>query len=771
MKRFFFTTVLMITGMMLLGQTNYTVSVTGTIEDQNTGDPVPGQTVYISTDSIVGDFFYYNQVITNDNGFFTDSFDVPAGLSGETYVSTMGCQGIMLMETVQFSENSNAFTFSFLSCNDPSGGGDDCEAMFNYTYESNTMYAVQFTDLSLGYPNSWDWDFGDGVGSDEQNPIHTYQEEGDYNVSLTISSDSLDCTSTLEMLVRVGDTNWFPDSCMAMFYSYPNQMDYMTINFVDASIGNNGDMPDNWFWEFGDGTTSTEQNPSHTYSGEGTYQVCLTISDNDSTCENTWCDVVEVIDWNNQCQAQFDYFPAPDSFPAGNDLAVQFIDYSLGNPSEWNWNFGDDSASTEQNPIHIFNEEGTYNVCLTISNSADSCESTFCRDVYVYNDTINDCYAWFNYDVTELTVNFQGFLNNSMSGVYSWEFGDGTGGVGQTISHEYSSEGYYEVTMTVADSASGCYTAYTEMIILGNVPMNISGYVLLDSSLFADQAFVYLMTFDTTGNGVVNIAETEISDNGYYEFEVEDQDHCVFYVQAELEESSGYYGEYLPTYHYSALNWLDAAPIFRYLFYNDYTANILMIPAQPNAAGGEGIIAGIVSNNDGRSMIENVEILLYNDNDTPLIYDKTNLDGVFDFTELPYGTYKVYTEMVGIQTTPAYITLNQDNPTANISIVVHDGEALLGIDEPHSAYIETVGSVYPNPTTGSVSLNITMIQDAAISIEVINNYGQQIMEKEISLKSGENQINLASDILPKGLYFISIRSDDGIAFVKKLIRY
>jgi len=624
MKRFFFATLLMITGMMVLGQTYYTVNVTGTIQDEITGDPITGQTVYIITDSVAGGFFYYNQVITNDNGFFADSFDVPSGLSGAIYLSTMGCQGTMLMETVQFSENSNVFTFSFLSCDNPSGGGDDCEALFNYTYESNTMYTVQFTDLSLGYPDSWDWEFGDGSTSTEQNPVHTYQSEGDYTVSLNISSDSLDCTSTLEMLVRVGDTNWFPDSCIAMFYSYPDQSDFMTINFMDASIGQNGDSPDNWYWTFGDGTSSTEQNPSHTYTQEGTFETCLTIFDNDSTCENTWCESIDVIDWNNQCQAQYAYYPVPDSFPIGNDLAVQFIDYSLGNPVEWNWNFGDGSTSSEQNPIHIYNEEGTYNVCLTIANPADSCENTFCQDIYVYNDTINGCYAWFNYNVTELTVDFQGFLNNTMSGEYSWEFGDGTGGVGQTISHEYSSEGYYEVSMTVTDSTSGCYTTYTEMIVLGNIPMNISGNVHLDSNLFADQANIYLMTFDTTGNGLVNIDETEISDNGYYEFEVEDQEHCVFYVQAELMESSDYYSEYLPTYHYSALNWSDATPIIRYLFTNNYTANILMNPAQNNYASGEGMIEGTVTNYEGRSLMPDIEVLLYDDTNKPLIYDRTN---------------------------------------------------------------------------------------------------------------------------------------------------
>jgi len=771
MKRLIIATLLMIFGFMVSGQTNYSVSVSGTVEDQNTGYPIAGRTVYIMTDSISGDFFYYNQVVTNDNGYYEDSFDVPTGISGEMYVSTIGCQGAMLMETAQFSENNNAFTFNFLSCENPSGGGDDCEAMFYYTNESNSIYTLHFYDLSLGYPNSWNWDFGDGEGSEEQNPIHTFQEEGEYNVSLTISSDSLDCTSTLEMLVRVGDSIWFPDSCVAMFYSYPDQSDLMTYYFMDMSIGNNGDMPDNWFWEFGDGTTSSEQNPTHTYTEEGTYQVCLTISNNDSTCENTWCDNIEVIDWNNQCQAQFYYYPVPDSFPAGTDLAIQFIDYSYGNPVQWDWEFGDGSTSTEQNPLHIYSEEGTYNVCLTIANPADTCESEFCQDIYVFSDTVNNCYSWFTYEVNDLTVDFQGFLNNSTSGEYTWSFGDGTGGNGQSVSHTFGSEGFYTITMSVADSLSGCYTTYTEMIMVGDVPFNITGYILLDSNLYADQATVYLMTFDTLGNGLTNIAETDISGNGYYEFEVDPQDYCIFYVQAELKETSAYYGDYLPTYHYSALNWMDATPVFRDPINNNYIADILMIPAQNSASGGEGSIVGTVSDNTGRNLMPDVEMLIYDGTNNPLTYNRTNTEGLFDFSDLPFGTYQVYTEIVGVQTTPVYITLSQEDPAANINIVVKDGEALQGIDEHQSAYIEDVGSVSPNPSTGSVYLNVNMKQEATIHIGVTNNYGQQFIQQEIRLNSGEHKINLASEILSKGLYFVSVRSDDGVTFVKKLIRY
>jgi len=761
--------IFMVTGLMSISQT-FTVTVSGTVNDIN-GDnpPIEGQMVFINTDSISGDFFYYNMVVTNPNGYFEDSFDVPTGVTGDLFVSTMGCEGAMLVEEVQFSENNNDFTFSFLTCGDPSGGGDDCEAMFYYYPEDNSMYTIQFMDMSLGFPDTWDWDFGDGGTSTEQNPVYTYDDEGDYYVSLTISSDSLDCTSTVEMLVRVGDSIWYPDSCLAMFYTYPDQENFLTMNFMDMSIGINGNPPDSWYWDFGDGTTSNEQNPVHTYSEEGMYEVCLTISTGD-ICENTYCEYIDVIDWNNECLAQFFYFPAPDSNPAGGDYVTQFIDMSWGDPTSWDWDFGDGGTSTEQNPLHIYDDEGFYEVCLTIANPADSCESTYCEEIYVRNDTVNDCWAWFEYEMDELTVDFEGYLMNSQTGEYTWDFGDGTGGDGPTISHTYGTDGVYTVTLSVADSASGCYTTVTDMLVVGDVPFIVSGYVFLEDSLMADYADVYLMTFDTIGNDLIAVAETEIDENGYYEFEEDVTDYCLYFVQAELTDASAYYGDYLPTYHISALNWWEAMPIFRFYGYDDYAADIYMIPSQGDNSTGDGVIIGTVTNEDGRSVMQDVEILLLNGDSNPLTYDMTNADGLFDFSALSYGTYIVYTEIVGIETTPVTITLSADNPNANINIVVKNGEALLGIGETQSAFFEDIGAIYPNPASGDVSMQINMKQSSTVNISIANSYGQQLTNETIRFGSGTQQIRLNTGQLPKGMYFISIQANDGVVHVQKFVK-
>lgn len=769
MKKLFLAVLLMMAGFMVSGQT-YSVSVSGTVEDIDSGNPIKGQMVFINTDSISGDFYYFNMVVTDENGYFEDNFDVPSGVSGDLFVSTYGCDNEMLTRQVTFSENNNDFSFTFQTCEN-GGGGDECQAMFYY-YPTDNPLTIQFMDESSGNPDSWEWDFGGGGTSDEQNPSHTFEKEGEYMVSLTIINDSTDCTSTFEMPVWVGDSIWFPDSCVAMFYAYPDESDYMTFVFNDMSIGYDGNPPDNWSWDFGDGTTSDAQNPVHTYAEEGNYQVCLTISTDDGDCENTYCEYIDVIDWDNGCEAGFYYFPAQDS-TNDEQYAIQFVDISMGDPSTWNWEFGDGGTSTEQNPVHVYSEENYYQVCLTIANPADSCEDTYCEEIYVTNDSIYDCYSWFEYEINDLTVDFEGYLNkDNDNAIFTWDFGDGNTASGQSVSHTYAEDGIYPVFMEVNDSANGCYSAYTEVLWIGDdITFEVDGTVYLadSNSMYADDGTVYLMTFDTIGENLVNVAQTNIEENGYYHFEGVPLESCIYFVQADLSENSAYYGDYVPTYHISALHWTDAWPVFP--FFDNEPADIYMIPVEEDNASGNGMINGLVTYEDGRAVMPGVEILLFDTDNNPLTYDLTNDDGQFDFSQLPYGTYIVYTEIVGIETTPITVTLTADNPDENINIVVKNGEALLGVDEPQSAYIEKVGKAYPNPAHEQIAVDINMKKSSKLNITLVNSYGQRLMDETKQTNPGINKIKLNTSDLPKGIYFVKIQAGDGVVYVQKLIKY
>jgi PKD repeat protein len=138
----------------------------------------------------------------------------------------------------------------------------------------NAPFTVNFTDQSTGNSTSWTWDFGDGSNSTQQNPAHTYNALGDYTVQLTATNA---CGSDAEI-----KTNYIHvDPCIppvANFVASATSGNApFTVNFTDQSSGS----PTSWSWDFGDGGSSTQRNPSHIYNAAGTYTVTLTVT---NTC-------------------------------------------------------------------------------------------------------------------------------------------------------------------------------------------------------------------------------------------------------------------------------------------------------------------------------------------------------------------------------------------------------------------------------------------------------------------------------------------------------
>ena len=248
-----------------------------------------------------------------------------------------------------------------------------CYADFGFEFEEGQYgyYPVNFIDYSYSETgiSSWAWNFGDGTTSNEQNPSHIYSEEGQYLVTLTIESGDV-CSTTTEYYVWVGENQWYPEDCQALFYTEYNNNDYLSVNFVDLSVGGNQAQIQAWQWSFGDGTGSSDQNPAHTYTADGEYVVTLTIFTD--SCSSTFKEMVYIEDWSNpsgDCQAFF--YPEFDTL----STSVQFYDLTMPNATNWDWTFGDGATSTEQNPVHVYAQIGTYTVSLTAGS--DTCSSTF----------------------------------------------------------------------------------------------------------------------------------------------------------------------------------------------------------------------------------------------------------------------------------------------------------------------------------------------------------------------------------------------------------
>ena len=157
-------------------------------------------------------------------------------------------------------------------------------------YASDTSgtapFTVQFTDTSTNSPTSWSWDFGDDETSAEQNPSHTYTNPGTYSVSLT-AENSAGVNQTLQSdyltvsTATVAEVTMIATATPAPLPTFP-EMSFsgtptagtapLTVQFSLSTSG----TPTSLLWDFGDGGTSTERNPSYTYVIPGTYTVILT---------------------------------------------------------------------------------------------------------------------------------------------------------------------------------------------------------------------------------------------------------------------------------------------------------------------------------------------------------------------------------------------------------------------------------------------------------------------------------------------------------------
>lgn len=247
----------------------------------------------------------------------------------------------------------------------PSDGTCDLTAGFT---SSGSICSVEFTDTSTGdLVFAWLWDFGDGEISIEQNPTHVYAEAGTYSVTLYVASDC-------------GEVDSFTDDVTvdaeAIAASASTSIDGDTVTFTDTSTADSAIV--SWLWDFGDGETSTEQNPVHTYAVIDSYDWTLTVTSECGSTDSTGGTV------------DLSALVADFIFTVGDSLDVRFYDRS-NTPgttiTSWDWDFDDGSSiDHSQNPTHTYGAGGSYDVQLTI-HTADSRSASVTKTVDADTET------------------------------------------------------------------------------------------------------------------------------------------------------------------------------------------------------------------------------------------------------------------------------------------------------------------------------------------------------------------------------------------------
>jgi gliding motility-associated-like protein len=308
--------------------------------------------------------------------------------------------------------------------------------------------------MSVGTaPFEFMWQFGDGGSSIEQSPSHLYGGTGVYNVSLEVT-DTFGCSATCEVDVDI----ILPPYVYAGFtHTVDAQCGLTTIQFTDTTVGN----PIEWLWDFGDGSLSDQQNPSHTYSGTGPYTITLASSNGIFTDTLVVPNMVEplIIPTAGFTAAEVEVCDSTD---------LRFYDNSV-DAASWEWNFGDPNSGVEsntsnlQNPYHTFDEPGIYTVNLTVY-SVDMCESIAQSiNITVYKSPVAGLYVDTVLVCTDLPITFYD-TSKVDSDITNWYYNfsdedvtiEVDGSVQDEVEYTFDEAGWYVVTQFVENTNTGC---------------------------------------------------------------------------------------------------------------------------------------------------------------------------------------------------------------------------------------------------------------------------------------------------------------------------
>lgn len=337
----------------------------------------------------------------------------------------------------------------------------------NFIYKVNNQI-VTFTKTSQANQAGmfYSWSFGDGTSDTSGNwTTHTYAQNGNYYVCLTISNPSDSSIASFCDTVKVAGTN--AASCHAQFSNVSSQGG--STYFFNTSSGN----VINSQWDFGDGTILYDSlggvyntgggDVSHTFTHTGTYNVCLTVSNDSASNSNSYCSTITV------------YVPCLANFTA-SDSTLDLYLYDLSAVSSnavYYWDFGDGSTSNVHgSTVHNYSQTGTYNVCLTVSDSASNCSDSHCDSIVIGINPVGPvvCDASFSVmqDSTDMyNYTVYSYSSNGSNYMYFWDFGDGTSSTLQYPNHIYPGNGPYFLCSTVSDTMGNCSDTHCDSLYAG----------------------------------------------------------------------------------------------------------------------------------------------------------------------------------------------------------------------------------------------------------------------------------------------------------------
>jgi PKD repeat protein len=328
--------------------------------------------------------------------------------------------------------------------------------------------AISFSTISNVDLQTYYWDFDDGNSSSLSNPVHIYQNSGQYNVTLT-AKDINGCTAITTKTITI-----YPKPVASFANSNPLCNDSIVV-FTDLSHAVQGAITQ-WRWCFGDGndTTYTAYQPTvtHSYSQQGSFEVKLVV-ESDLGCTDSTIRILTISD-----SPDVDFSYTSNCMGSNTQFTSNVSTGSNASITSYSWDFGDPNSgilnySNLQNPTHMYVNSGTYTVRLTVTNSL-GCSAYREYNVEVYDKpNVEFTYTKDGCVGTPLVFSVDSTITNVTNVTYyNWDFGDGTFVQNQSVvTHAYSLPGTYNVSLDIRD-ISGCTNKITHQVIIHSSPIS-----------------------------------------------------------------------------------------------------------------------------------------------------------------------------------------------------------------------------------------------------------------------------------------------------------
>lgn len=306
---------------------------------------------------------------------------------------------------------------------------------------SDRMYNIAVFVGSEELSYSWDYGYGSPI-ENAIDPTHIFPSIG-YNTNITLTDTLYGWTSNCvaDTMIAIGD------SIESIWSSSQSSLDAA---FTDLSYSRSSITT--YLWDFGDGNTSTIQNPNHTYAMAGTYTVCLTVN-NSCNGVSTTCNSVTVTSCSN---------PIANFTISGIDPDFVFTNTSTTvGTTTYAWDMGDLATYTTSDATHSYASNGVFTVTLMVTDSCGTHTAT--QDVTVTSVCV-DPVASFTVSGTEPNFVFTNTSATTGMVSYAWDMGDLTTYTTEDVSHLYTSNDTYTVTLIVTDSC-GTHTISEDVVV------------------------------------------------------------------------------------------------------------------------------------------------------------------------------------------------------------------------------------------------------------------------------------------------------------------